>query len=85
MEGSKGKEDFEMKNQSTHKALGPQVSYIQRLTEQLTTKQAIILSQSETGKVPLVIDSKTTILVYHGVDMEAKRVNYLRKYEKATL
>ena len=70
-----------MKNQSTHKALGPQVSVIQRLTEQLTTKQAIILSQSETGKVPLVIDSKTTILVYPGVDMEAKRVNYLRKYE----
>ena len=70
-----------MKNQSTHKALGAQVSAIQRLTEQLTTKQAIILSQSEMDKVPLVIDSKTTILVYPGVDMEAKRVNYLRKYE----
>ena len=85
MEGSKGKEDFEMKNQSTHKALGPQVSVIQRLTEQLTMKQAISYKVDEKNKVWLQVDSRTSILVDKDCDMDQKRVHYLRKYEKATL
>ncbi len=65
---------------SRHLAIGEQVSAAQRLVEQLSEKQAIILSQSEKGKVPLVIDSRTTILVSPDCDMEAKREHYLRKY-----
>jgi len=71
-----------MKNQSKHLALGQNIAHNQRISEQLTPQQAIILSHSETGKVPLVIDRKTTIMVEAGCDMVERREHYLRKYTK---
>lgn len=69
------------KNNSRHLAIGQNIGKNQRFVEQLTATQAIILSQSEKGKVPMVIDSRTTILVPKGADMEERRIHFFRTHE----
>jgi len=68
---------------SRHKAIGPQIGANQRLTEQLTTKQAIQLSEAKNNKIPLLVCSapKTWIMVDADADMEAKRVEYRNIHE----
>lgn len=62
-----------------HNAIGDNISYLQRFTEQYSRKEAIILSQSESGKVPLMVSDKITILI-PADSTEEQISNYLKKY-----
>ena len=65
-------------HKSKHLTIGHNCSEKQRLIEQLTATQAIILSQKPTNKIPLLVCSapKTWILVDPDCDFEAKIAEY---------
>jgi hypothetical protein len=59
-------------HKSRHLAIGENISERQRLTEQLTERQALAYVPSEAGKYWLQIDYRTKILVPIGTNEEEK-------------
>lgn len=67
-----------MNHHSKHKAAGRDISNRQQLVEELTTKQAIVLSQKPNKKVPLkVCDHPATWIM---VDKRANMEKEIQKF-----
>ena len=63
-------------------AIGQNVSARQRLTENLTEKQALNYKPSELGKVWVRVDSKTEILIPENCDKDEYICEWKQRHEK---